>query len=100
MTRQRAKELLPIIQAYAEGRQVQTLIGNSWDDISNPDFYAYTKYRIKPEPREWYEIIYKTNKVRVSDQPAFISRDEALQKLVSSSMSDGLEVIKVCEAIE
>ncbi len=100
MTRERAKELLPIIQAYAEGKQVQTLIGNSWDDISDPDFYAHTKYRIKPEPREWWKICYKDSRGCSSLAiPDFINKEDALQYLIRSPYKDG-EVIKVREAID
>lgn len=52
MNRQQAKELLPIIQAFAEGKtiQIKTLDG-LWHDDNGGDirFYAKPKnYRIKP----------------------------------------------------
>lgn len=55
MNRNQAKALLPIIQAYAEGKAIQyydTLIDiDDWDDCENPDFNNLTyKFRIKPEP--------------------------------------------------
>jgi hypothetical protein len=58
MTRERAKMLLPIIQAYAEGKVVEYRITPSspWrfdyheTQLSFCDKYDY---RIKPEPREW-----------------------------------------------
>ena len=50
MTREEAKELLPIIQAFAEGKTIQFLIGGKWTDIYETDFYQSSdKYRIKPE---------------------------------------------------
>ena len=50
MTREEAKELLPIIQAFAEGKTIQFLIGGKWTDIYKTDFYQSSdKYRIKPE---------------------------------------------------
>ena len=33
MTREQAKELLPIIQAFAEGKTVQFLDGGKWADV-------------------------------------------------------------------
>ena len=52
MTREQAKELLPIIQAWAEGKNVQFLSDGEWHDINQADFTCYPdKYRIKPEPK-------------------------------------------------
>lgn len=54
MTRKEAKELLPIIQAYAEGKTIQYRVNeetNEWKDIDNPVFNDLpSDYRIKPEP--------------------------------------------------
>ena len=50
MTREQAKELLPIIQAFAEGKTVQFLDGGKWADVYETDFHeSPVKYRIKPE---------------------------------------------------
>ena len=52
MTREEAKELLPIIQAWAEGKNIQFLCDGEWHDINQADFTCYPdKYRIKPEPK-------------------------------------------------
>ena len=52
MTREQAKELLPIIQAWAEGKTIQFLDGGKWADVYETDFYqSPDKYRIKPEPK-------------------------------------------------
>lgn len=57
MKRQQAKELLPIIQAFAEGKTIQyyyTKPTPHWEDVlpnQNVDFINHpSKYRIKPEP--------------------------------------------------
>ena len=52
MTRE-AKELLPIIQALAEGKTIQLKRDtNIWVDIKNPAFNMKpSDYRIKPEPK-------------------------------------------------
>ena len=52
MTREEAKELLPIIQAYTEGKTIQFLDGGKWADVYETDFYQSPDiYRIKPEPK-------------------------------------------------
>lgn len=52
MTREEAKELLPIIQAWAEGKNIQFLSDGEWHDINQADFTCYPdKYRIKQEPK-------------------------------------------------
>ena len=52
MTREEAKELLPIIQAWAEGKNIQFISDGEWHDINQADFTCYhDKYRIKPEPK-------------------------------------------------
>ena len=52
MTREEAKELLPVIQAYVEGKTIQLLRPEGfWEDYDNPSFYVGDKYRIKPEPK-------------------------------------------------
>ena len=53
MDREEAKEFLPIIKAFAEGKTIQFCEGNhKWRDVSLPDFQSNPKcYRIKPEPK-------------------------------------------------
>ena len=52
MTREEAKQLLPIIQAFAEGKEIQQTDGYDWYDLDDPDFMANgSSYRIKPEPK-------------------------------------------------
>ena len=56
MNRQQAKELLPIIQAFAEGKQIEKRdVGSfncEWKETKLPAFNpAVFDYRIKPEPK-------------------------------------------------
>lgn len=52
MNREQAKELLPIIQAFAEGKTVQYKIEGEWIQTNVPSFNPYLwEYRIKPEPK-------------------------------------------------
>ena len=51
MTRKEARELLPLIQAYAEGKTIQRIDDkNEWNDLCIVNFdFSPNKYRIKPE---------------------------------------------------
>lgn len=55
MTREEAKELLPIIQAFVAGKQIQdTIEGLEWFDTDEINFEyegQKIKHRIKPEPK-------------------------------------------------
>ena len=52
MTREDAKQLLPIIQAFAEGKCVETKTGSGWVNMENMSFAGKPKaYRIQPEPK-------------------------------------------------
>ena len=55
MTREEAKDFLPILQAFAEGKDIQFLspIDGRWEDTSNDPGIASVdmKWRIKPEPK-------------------------------------------------
>lgn len=53
MTREEAKELLPIIQAFAEGKTIQCRTKNRpWFDLldNKLEMCGLFEYRIKPEP--------------------------------------------------
>lgn len=56
MTPAKAKALLPIITAFAEGKTVQVFCTDAWTDIADAGFHEKPeRYRIKPEPtwRPW-----------------------------------------------
>lgn len=60
MIREEVKEMLPILQAYAEGRVIEcrtkpsavegTDVPNEWTETKEIEFWKNTEYRIKPEP--------------------------------------------------
>ncbi len=62
MTQKQAKELLPIISAFAEGKTIQFKgnLDDTWIDCENNDLcfcspaYTVDNWRIKPEPREFW----------------------------------------------
>ena len=55
MNRKEAKELMPIIQAFAEGKAIESrcIKGDKslWYDDEDPSFDNDFEYRIKPEPK-------------------------------------------------
>ena len=51
MTREEAKNLLPIIQAFAEGKTIQLFTNGIWEGAENPSFEELSRYRIKPQPK-------------------------------------------------
>ena len=52
MTREEAKEWLPIIQAYAEGKTIERKnLSGSWTEATCPSWANNIEYRIKPEPK-------------------------------------------------
>ena len=57
MARDRVKKLLPIIQAFSEGKVIQEFNNSKWKDVNELDFLNFFNlgkspsiYRIKPEP--------------------------------------------------
>lgn len=52
MTRKEVKGMMPIMQAFIEGKTIQySKYGIFWEDTIYPTFRDGTKYRIKPEPK-------------------------------------------------
>lgn len=52
MNRNQAKQLLPIIQAFSEGKCVEAKTGSGWISIENMSFAGNPdSYRIQPEPK-------------------------------------------------
>ena len=53
MTREEAKELLPIISAFAEGKEIEYYDCNDddWIKTDTPIWTSKINYRIKPEPK-------------------------------------------------
>ena len=61
MDRNQAKEFYPILQAYAEGKVIEsrtkpstvkgTDVPNDWTEMTEIEFWNNTQYRVKPEPK-------------------------------------------------
>ncbi len=82
MNRERAKELLPIIQAFAEGKEIERYreARNSWEKISDPD-WVDINYRIKPELFESWLWFLRAFPVNGDNSVSFKSKAHALQYL-------------------
>ena len=99
MTREDAKQLLPIIQAFAEGEIIECRtkpgtisagIPNKWTEIKEIGFWNGIEYRIKPEPKYrpfanaeecWTEML--------KHQPfGWVKGDECFYNIVSVSNID------------
>ena len=53
MTREESKQILPIIEAFARGEEIQLKSGKEWKDLSQIAFnHPASSYRIKPKLRE------------------------------------------------
>lgn len=101
MNRDRAKKLLPIIQAFAEGKEIQfRLIDDDvnfredWLDLPKDERLIVTfpaddyEYRIKPEPREFWVVLEE-------DEPVLVRR-----RCQSVWVEAGRQCIKVREVLE
>jgi len=89
MNRERAKELLPIIQAFAEGKDIQwrNTTGEEWQSTTgNLSFFDNWCYRIKPEPREFW--IHKRFSIAYNEED------------IGPNPEDDDQFIKVREVIE
>ena len=61
MDRNQAKEFYPVLQAFAEGKIIETrrkpsavkgtYIPNDWTEMKEIEFWNNTEYRVKPEPK-------------------------------------------------
>lgn len=51
MTREEAKQLLPIIQAFADGKTIQDYINDTWKDKECTFFGELSQSPIKPQPK-------------------------------------------------
>lgn len=69
MTREEIKEMLPIMQAFVEGKPIQFRKGYDWIDIKTGEDLSFLRppsdYRIKPE----------------SKYRAFLSQEECLEEM-------------------
>lgn len=96
MNRERAKELLPIIQAFADDKTIQ-LRGrytDGWEDLRTSANFDDNdiEWRIKPEPRVFWINDY-------ADGSIYIHKSQASSNS-AQSINSKIEVIKVIEVLE
>lgn len=106
MTRERAKELWPVMKGYAEGREVQSRFKNrevnhdSWVYSRSPEWHDNVEYRLKPEPREWWEVRWAREE---DGYPiSFLCKEEAEAFARSRSEKEGklVEIVHVREVVD
>ena len=106
MNRERAKELLPIIQAFAEGKEIEASAKSNgkaggWVNVKTgsifeEQFPANTMdYRIKPEPREFWLNISPDGIGFSSYEEAKRKADEYIASARLRGSQDDLTPIKV-----
>lgn len=91
MTKEKAKELLPIIQAFADGRTLQWKENESlhpnWINVTgnncNFDVSLY-EWRIKPEPREFWLCVWIDDSVSTyfSEEEANSHSNKKLKEII------------------
>lgn len=77
MNRKQAKDILPIISAFAEGKTIQYSYRGTWIDVDPDGAVDFSKnpsrYRIKPEPDKNQLPIKDGNIMMTMDKRAFIT---------------------------
>jgi hypothetical protein len=64
MNKNNAAQYLPLLQALIEGKTLQLFLDPEWVDRHEVDFSALPeRYRIKPEPGDFYISFYKDGRV-------------------------------------
>lgn len=68
MNRQECKALLPVMQAFAEGKEVEWRWrdGEPWRPTTSPGWNRDQQYRIKPEPMVVWVSVYEDGSVGVA----------------------------------
>lgn len=89
MNREQAKALLPIIQAWAEGKEIQYSVeANKWEVYTGDQLPNITstilEWRLKPEVKEGWINIYPENRTTPEGRIGFVgdiynTQQEALQ---------------------
>ena len=94
MTREEAKQLLPIIQAFAEGKAIESrcIKGDEslWYDDEEPSFDNDLEYRLKPEPKyRPFENAEECWQEMLKHQPfGWLNGDKCFYNIVSVSNID------------
>ncbi len=68
-----------VIKAWADGYEIQFwgVSAQRWHDTTYPEFSPHIKYRIKPEPTTWYQVVCKDHFGMFIPDGLFSSRTDA-----------------------
>lgn len=95
MNKDNARDYLPLVQALAEGKVIQSRMFSCdpWKDCARPDFTMDpSNYRIKPEPREIWVNRYVDG---YDSDRAYSSKEYA-----EDGIQDGWRAVRYREVIE
>lgn len=95
MNREKAQKILPILQAFAEGKEIQCKKSSGWINLMLIDFSMLErepeKYRVKPEPIRIKVIVEKATNSAV---------DIADFHTIKNGVNENYEVRNFIEVIE
>jgi len=98
MTPERAKELLPIIQAFAEGKKIQTsndIARLGWWDVDSPIFRDSMEYRIKPTKKEGWIQLYKNTHGFLVAAPNIYKTEEEAKTYFQDPIAEPVAICKI-----
>ena len=91
MTREEVKELLPLMTAFAEGKDLEVFTNEGkWVDNNCPNFYPYLKYRIKKDTkyRPFSSIEECWEEMKKHEPFAWLKDKEGGEYIVISNLED------------
>lgn len=95
-------EMIAVIQAHKEGKQIQYRPANAlkdkgWEDINPPSWnFHISRYRVKPAPREFYIPIWKSDPDN-RWETAYTSKNSLLSTCEESELSHYIKVREVTD---
>lgn len=96
MNREETKEAIKVMQAYAEGKEIEYRTGNVWCLCRNPSWsFGDIYYRIKPEPK----VIW-VNEYEDGTGSAYTSRDQAVNESENFSEQPERTAVKYVEVMD
>ena len=100
MNAENAKDYLPLVQALADGKIIQykSNLHNQWVDTKNSYLLdPASRYRVKPEPREWTASVVTP---KVQEGHYSIKSIGSLVAYDRTDADDGYEIVRVREILD
>lgn len=94
-------EMIAVIQAHKNGKRIQyqDIYGSNhaWRDVIDEPCWSFAanNYRVKPEPREWWNCEYPGGDVK-----RFVAKRDAEEWKEKSCARDVMKIIHVREVID